>query len=98
MESDHSVRPVPGSRPASRCRRFRWVVLPLMLLPLVGYAAGYVALRAAARIRVWGSSSLVGPLRVRGRTWVTAADLFRFYEPLIAWETRRRRAADAAPR
>ena len=61
-----------------------------MLAPLALYAAGYVALRLAARIRVWGASSLVGPVRMLGRTWVSAADLFRFYEPLIVWECRRR--------
>ena len=87
MEGDH---PAP-IRTAAHCRRFWLIVLPLMLLPLAVYAIGYAALRMVARIQILGTSSIVGPLRLLGRTWVTAAGLFRFYEPMIAWETRRNR-------
>lgn len=75
---------------ALRCSRFWLVVAPPMWPALAAYALGYLALRLAARIKVLGGTSQVGPVRIGGRLVISAAALFRFYEPLISWESRRR--------
>ena len=77
-----------------RCRRFWTVALPLAALPLtiylLIYGISYALLRLFSCIQVAGDSSAVNALRIGGRLFATAAAVFRFYEPLIAWECRRK--------